>query len=109
MPMAPSSLTAASFIAAPSGGPVWMPDQPGGGVHRAFTGTHLPPFLRLAAAACADWSAGCGFPAHRGSPLPLLRLLARAGAHPENPVLRTHPARTGRAGRQWLEPNPVPG
>ena len=54
----------------------------------------------------AFWSQ-CFF--DRGPPLPLLRLLAHAGAYAGSQLLRPDPARPGRADRQRLERDPLPG
>ena len=83
--------------------------QLGRGLDRPRPVAHLQQRVGLAAAAGAGGPAGRRVPAHRGAALPLLRLLARAGAHPGDPVLRADPARPRRADRQRLERGPAPG
>ena len=68
-------------------------DQLGGGLDRPRPVAHLQQQHRLGAAAGSGGSAGGRVPQHRGPPLPVLRLLAGAGAYPGNPVLRADPAR----------------
>ena len=84
-------------------------DQLGRRLHRPRPVSHLQQCVRFALAAGSGQSAGSGLPAHRGTALSLLRLLARAGAHPRDAVLRTDSPWARCADQQRLERNPVPG